>query len=125
MDKNRFNREVRPRLTNIPIGIQGIAFDRLELDAWAEDYIQRNGRPAAQPERMKPWETKERQVSPSVVGLGISIKCSEERAFAKALQRATSPKPKNCLRNGSTKSAPQASTGFGLTVAFARRQPSS
>jgi hypothetical protein len=44
MDRNRFNSEVRPHLTNIPIGRQGIAFDRLELDAWVEDYISRNGR---------------------------------------------------------------------------------
>jgi len=44
MDRNRFNNEVRPHLTNIPIGRQGIAFDRLELDAWVEDYISRNGR---------------------------------------------------------------------------------
>jgi len=44
MDRNRFNREVRPQLTNIPIGQQGLAFDRLELDAWVEDYISRNGR---------------------------------------------------------------------------------
>ncbi|KKL13158.1 hypothetical protein LCGC14_2528540, partial [marine sediment metagenome] len=41
----RFNSKVRPHLTNIPIGQQGIAFDRLELDAWVEDYISRNGRP--------------------------------------------------------------------------------
>ncbi len=33
MDKNRFNREVRPRVTVIRIGTQGIAFDRLDLDA--------------------------------------------------------------------------------------------
>ena len=33
MNKNRFNRNVRPQITNIPIGIQGVAFDRLELDA--------------------------------------------------------------------------------------------
>ncbi len=33
MDKNRFNREVRPTLTTIPIGIQGLAFDRVDLDA--------------------------------------------------------------------------------------------
>ncbi|MCH8101337.1 MAG: hypothetical protein IIB74_13015, partial [Proteobacteria bacterium] len=45
MDRNRFNAEVRPYLTNIPIGQQGVAFDRLELDAWVEDYISRNGRP--------------------------------------------------------------------------------
>ncbi len=44
MDRNRFNRAVRPHLTRIPIGQQGIAFDRLELDAWVEDYISRNGR---------------------------------------------------------------------------------
>ncbi len=54
MDRNRFNREVRPHLTNIPIGQQGIAFDRLELDAWVEDYISCNGRPAAR--RRKPWD---------------------------------------------------------------------
>jgi hypothetical protein len=46
MDRNRFNTEVRPFLTKIPIGQQGIAFDRLELDAWVEDCISRNGRPA-------------------------------------------------------------------------------
>ena len=44
MDRNRFNTEVRPCLTTIPVGQQGIAFDRLELDAWVEDYISRNGR---------------------------------------------------------------------------------
>ena len=37
MDRNRFNAEVRPRLTEIPIGVQGVAFDRLDLDAWAEE----------------------------------------------------------------------------------------
>jgi len=54
MDRNRFNREVRPHVTRIPIGRQGIAFDRLELDAWVEDYVSRNGRPAAR--RRKPWD---------------------------------------------------------------------
>lgn len=43
MDKNRFNREVRPDLTEIPIGKQGIAFDRLEIDAWVEQYMCRCG----------------------------------------------------------------------------------
>ena len=44
MDRNRFNAEVRPALTEIPIGRQGIAFDRLELDAWVDDYVSCNGR---------------------------------------------------------------------------------
>ena len=47
MDRNRFNAEVRPSLTEIPIGKQGVAFDRLDLDAWADDYKRRNGRPGS------------------------------------------------------------------------------
>ena len=95
MDKNRFNREVRPLLAVIPIGTQGIAFDRLDLDSWADDYKSRNGHPAAQPEREKLWETKERRVSPNAEGSGTSISSSEERAFARALEQATSSKPKS------------------------------
>ena len=44
MDRNRFNKDVRPYLTEIPLGKQAVAFDRLELDAWVEDYIECNGR---------------------------------------------------------------------------------
>jgi predicted DNA-binding transcriptional regulator AlpA len=46
MDRNRFDAEVRPSLTEIPIGDRGIAFDRLDLDAWVEEYKSRNGRPS-------------------------------------------------------------------------------
>jgi hypothetical protein len=45
MDRNRFNSDVRPYVTEIPIGEQGIAFDRLELDRWVDDYVACNGRP--------------------------------------------------------------------------------
>jgi hypothetical protein len=99
MDKNRFNRDVRPLLAAIPIGTQGIAFGRLDLDSWADDYKSRNGHPAAQPEREKLWETKERRVSPNAVGSGTSIRSSEEHAFAKALEQATSGKPKSISRS--------------------------
>lgn len=68
MDKNRFNAEVRPYLIEIPIGRQGIAFDRLEMDAWADQYMARNGRPAAK--RRKPWDVEERQDSSKGVGSG-------------------------------------------------------
>ncbi len=46
MDRNRFNAEVRPYVPEIPIGSQGIAFDRLDLDAWVDEYKSRNGRRA-------------------------------------------------------------------------------
>jgi len=45
MDKNRFKREVRPYVTVIRIGRQGIAFDRIDLDAWADEHKSRNGCP--------------------------------------------------------------------------------
>jgi hypothetical protein len=99
MDKNRFNRDVRPLLAAIPIGTQGIPFDRLDLDSWADDYKSRNGHPAAQPEREKPWETEKRRVSPNAVGSGISTSSSEEHAFARALEQATSGKPKSISRS--------------------------
>ncbi len=44
MDRNRFNAEVRPYLTKIRIGQQGIAFDRLDPDAWVDHYKSRNER---------------------------------------------------------------------------------
>ena len=45
MDRNRFNREVRPTLLGFRIGRQGVAFDRLEMDAWLNEYRRSNGRP--------------------------------------------------------------------------------
>jgi hypothetical protein len=92
MDKNLFNHDVRPHITTIPIGTQGIAFDRVDLDSWADHYKHRNGRPAARSERRKPWETQQRQVSPSEAGSGISTSSTEEVAFAKALARVASRK---------------------------------
>src|ERR1700687_5839813 len=79
MAKNPCNRGVRPRLTEIRIGTQGRAFDRLEMEAAAEEYKSRNGIPVAHSERRKPaWEIRERQVSPNVVGSGTSTSGSEE-----------------------------------------------
>src|SRR5580698_1816576 len=99
MDKNRFNREVRPHLCVIPIGKQGVAFDRVDLDAWADEYRNRNGRPAASLMRSKPWETKERQGCKSVAASGTSTKSSEEHAFARALERATSNRLRSISRS--------------------------
>jgi hypothetical protein len=75
MDRNRFNREVRPFLTRIPIGQQGIAFDRLELDAWVEDYISRNGRPA---KRSETWDAKNHLASRKEVEFGGSTRESRD-----------------------------------------------
>jgi hypothetical protein len=93
MDRNRFNTEVRPYLTEIPIGIQGIGFDRLELDAWADQYIARNGRPARS-KGVTQWDANEYPVSSCEPGPTTSTSASSGGAFARALERLGSRKPK-------------------------------
>jgi hypothetical protein len=73
MDRNRFAREVRPYLTKIPVGKQGIAFDRLELDAWVEQYKSRNGCPA-EPNGEISWQERRHLASSDEAEFGISTK---------------------------------------------------
>lgn len=90
MDRNRFNDEVRPSLTEIPIGLQGIAFDRLEIDAWVDQYISSNGRPTSQPRGKRLWDANEAQGSEIGMASGtLRNRCSDKR-FVKALEQATS-----------------------------------
>jgi hypothetical protein len=95
MDPNRFNTEVRPSLTEIPIGSQGIAFDRLDLDAWVDDYKARNGRPGKQKGVNKAWDERKSPVSSTGKVSGISTRLSEEEGFAKALEKSTLKKRKD------------------------------
>lgn len=39
MCRAEFDKTVRPHVSEFPIGRQGVGFDRLELDAWADAYI--------------------------------------------------------------------------------------
>src|SRR5262245_46355596 len=71
MSRNRFADEVKPFLVPIPIGERGIAYDILDLDAWADQYKARSGRPQTQ--RRKLWDAKERQVSLNVRKSGTLI----------------------------------------------------
>lgn len=90
MDRHRFNDEVRPYLMTIPIGEIGIAFDRLDLDAWLDDYKQCKGRP---PLKGRPiWEEKKCQDSLSAGTSGTLTKKSTDVAFQKALDQALSKK---------------------------------
>ena len=90
MDRNRFNAEVRPHLVEIPIGTQGIAFDRLALDAWVDDYIRRNGRPYGE----NVWDVAKQPVCIAEEKSGISTGKSEVSEFEKALDHANSRKRK-------------------------------
>ena len=96
MDRNRFNSEVRPYLTEVPIGTQGIGFDRLEIDAWLSDYISRNGRPARK--GAIPWDANTSPASSSGPASGMSTNASAGGEFARALGQLTSKK-----RNGTSR----------------------
>jgi len=96
MDKDRFNAEVRPYLIEIPIGKQGVAFDRLDLDAWADQYRNREGRPGAKVEKeIAQWDGPIRQGS-SVTRVrasgGLTSGSEDMAAFTKALAAVTSKK---------------------------------
>jgi hypothetical protein len=95
MDPNRFNAEVRPYLVEIPIGKQGIGFDRLDLDAWFEEYKSSNGRPGKAIGGKPLWDRKFRQGSENEAKPGISGKRLEIREFEKALEQVTSRKQRN------------------------------
>jgi len=94
MDRNRFNREVRPYLIEIQVGEQGIAFDRLDLDAWVDHYKSRNGRPG-QPKGERLWDAKERQGSDYVGASGKLTRSYSDNELSKLLEQATSRKQKS------------------------------
>ena len=90
MDRNRFNQEVRPHIRSVQIGSQGIAFDRLDLDRWVDDYMRRNGRPASPSEGESLWDVSKAQGFATETGFGTSKNKSSDTRFAKALAQATS-----------------------------------
>ena len=93
MDRNRFNQEVRPQIPSVVIGIQGIAFDRLDLDRWVDDYMRRNGRPASPSEGESLWDVSKAQGFATGTGFGTSKNKSSDTRFARALAQAASKKP--------------------------------
>ena len=107
MCKKEFNETVRPNVREFPIGKQGVAFDRIELDQWADAYIeskaiektahQDNNRPRSEcqgeAKGAKPWREKRSPVSTRKAESGKSTKFSEASAFEKALELVTGKRP--------------------------------
>ncbi|MFU1915199.1 hypothetical protein ACLQ9H_16640, partial [Bordetella avium] len=110
MSRKVFNKDVRPWLREIQIGIQGKAFDLRELDAWvdkqlaATDSAQNNDDDTTankysrtkQKQGDKIWREKPSRAFNSVAGSGtLTSKSKGMDAFAKALAQATGKKPKS------------------------------
>ncbi|WP_224793885.1 MULTISPECIES: helix-turn-helix transcriptional regulator [Pseudomonas] len=97
MCRAEFNKTVRPHVSEFPIGERGVGFDREELDAWVNDYIQAmaiakegaQGRQSSGSERQpgdKGWREKRSRAFPSGTASGTSTKKSTERDFTRALE---------------------------------------
>jgi len=108
MNKNSFNKLVRPRVRTVTIGERGVAFDRLELDAWAEEYCRCNGRPAPKKEGLLCRSEHQDSIEGRrpVARNGTSTNGSDTMdAFVRALERAMKKKPSATWNNGSERSA--------------------
>lgn len=92
MDRNRFNEEVRPYLTEVPIGDRGIGFDRLDLDEWFDEYKRINGRQANEKGGKEAWRRRKSPGSSSAGVSGTSKSGGAVTEFEKAVARVTSRK---------------------------------
>ncbi|WDH25061.1 hypothetical protein [Pseudomonas chlororaphis] len=102
MCKDEFNKTVRPNVREFPIGKQGVGFDRIELDEWADAYIesksiekaanQDNNRPRSERQGATQWREKRSPVSTRKVASGKSTRSSGASDFEKALELVTGKK---------------------------------
>ena len=102
MCRDEFNKTVRPNVREFPIGKQGIGFDRLELDAWADAWVesmaiekaanQDNNQPRSGRQGVNKWREKQSPASTRGTGFGTSTKSSEVSDFKKALDQARGKK---------------------------------
>ena len=93
MGRHTFNQYVRPYVDPVPIGKNGIGFDRLDLDAWADYHKDSSGRPPTG--RIPIWDANARQDSTIVEASGTLTKPYSDDAFAKALALSRSKRQKN------------------------------
>jgi hypothetical protein len=68
MCRDEFNKTVRPYVREFRIGIQGVGFDRYELDDWVDAYVARNAI-GNKPRFVAESSKHQRHASPSWQGL--------------------------------------------------------
>ena len=94
MDQKLFNRIVRPHLVEIRLSSKCVAFDKVDLDHWMDEYKVGNGLPPDQKGGKKSWEGRKRRVYTGETKFGISERQSVDERYLEALERATTTKPK-------------------------------
>ena len=116
MDRNRFTAEVRPHLTGIPIGKRGKAFDRLELDAWANRYKESRGRPSRTEKGAISCELGRKASSLPAMGAGASISAIGARGSSSGSARSPRTTRKLGSENAKPRSTPIGKTNFDVAI---------
>jgi hypothetical protein len=121
MDKNLFNAEVRPFLIEIPIGARSVAFDRLDLDAWADEYKARNGRPGRKMKEATTCEQGQGAFKPPQTAARPSTSGTRADGFSDASEMSARPKQKLGLKTSRTKSTSKVDDVLNACFAMQRR----
>jgi predicted DNA-binding transcriptional regulator AlpA len=101
MSRSVFNRDVKPYIASIPIGTQGIGYDRLELDRWLEHYKHRNERPAKSQPNLGGTLWQNDNIDDLVLTgitrrtVGLSTKNGKGNDYTSSLKRIAKMKPKH------------------------------
>lgn len=113
MCRDVFNRVVRPHVSEFPIGQQGVGFDRIELDKWADAYIAENSikkfqRLEAPPPLIDTLQSGRKKRAPAMIGKGSRISLhrpstSEEfyKLVDEILGRSGGKKDRRCKKQSS------------------------
>lgn len=103
VDRNKFDAEIRPGLTEIPLGKRSLAFDRLDLDAWADEYKRRNGRSSRKNRKLSCEQEQMVSKSPKMAK-GPSTSNTKGKGSSPGLASSVKKVPRPGLESGKTKS---------------------
>jgi len=102
MCRDEFNKTVRPYVREFPIGLRGVGFDRLELDAWADRYIEINAIPKSSSGVQRPLSEGRIEPLSKSIGHGLPTtpgKRKSEYDFEKALDMVRNRSESNRSKN--------------------------
>jgi predicted DNA-binding transcriptional regulator AlpA len=87
MSERTFNQVVRPNIREVVIGVQGVAFDREELDRWADKFMEENAveKPGQVERSIRSGEPKPKRRPPTFT---VKAANTDKSSFQNALDAA-------------------------------------
>ncbi|MDZ4282776.1 MAG: hypothetical protein U1C04_18680 [Hydrogenophaga sp.] len=91
VDRNKFNAEFRPHLTEVPLGPKSLAYDRHELDELLDAYIATHGRPGPQKRKDETCEPGQEESSWPMTAAGPSTRNTKVNASSSGSAKSARP----------------------------------